>query len=133
VRGCNNFGPRQDTEKLIPKYITNLFEGKKMPVYGNGKNMREWVYVDDFCRFIFDKFEDYIPGEVYNYNGGITRDNLTLLKELFECFEYVCVRKGSDARKQFKDFNDTIEFVEDRKGHDFRYAMKSKQAPTPSR
>ena len=65
VRGCNNFGPRQDTEKLIPKYITTLMSGDKMPVYGNGQNIREWVYVVDFCFFILERLDKYESGLTY--------------------------------------------------------------------
>lgn len=125
VRGCNNFGPRQDIEKLIPKYITTLLKGGKMPVYGNGENIREWVYVTDFCFFILDKLDEYMPGEAYNYGKGITRTNLQILEEIFNCMVIFTHNKPTIDFK-YTDFANTLHFVEDRKGHDFRYAMKSK-------
>jgi len=128
VRGCNNFGPRQDEEKLIPKYITGLFRGDVMPVYGNGKNIREWVFVDDFCYFILDKAVHYSPGKVFNYGRGISRTNLEILEEIYETVKFFCRKKDCELIHKYAKFEDTITFVEDRKGHDFKYAMKSKYA-----
>lgn len=126
VRGCNNFGPRQDTEKLIPKYITTLLQNGKMPVYGNGKNIREWVYVVDFCFFILDKLIIHTPGESYNYGKGVTRTNLQILEEIFNCMQVFMSKHGELNNFKYNDFTSSLQFVEDRKGHDFRYAMKSK-------
>ena len=126
VRGCNNFGPRQDEEKLLPKYITTILEGGKMPVYGNGKNVREWVFVEDFCYFIIDRVINYSPGKVFNFGKGISRNNLEILEEVFEATKLFCRRKDCNIISSYAKFEDSIEFVEDRKGHDFRYAMKSK-------
>lgn len=130
VRGCNNFGPRQDEEKLLPKYITTLFDGGKMPVYGNGKNVREWVFVEDFCYFILDKLSNYSPGKVFNYGKGVSRNNLEILEEVYETVKLFCRRNDQDALK-YENFEDTLEYVEDRKGHDFRYAMSSKYTHPP--
>lgn len=126
VRGCNNFGPNQDPEKLMPKYITTLLKGGKMPVYGNGKNIREWVFVEDFCYFILDKVSNYAAGRVFNFGHGISRNNLEILHELFECVRLFCKRNDCDIMTTYDGFDDSIEFVEDRKGHDFKYAMRSK-------
>ena len=125
VRGCNNFGPRQDTEKLIPKYITNLLKGEKMPVYGTGTNIREWVFVDDFCLFILDRLGSYSAGKVYNYGCGVSKNNLELLNEVFNCMEQFCKKRDCKLESKFKTFEDSLQYVEDRKGHDFRYAMRS--------
>lgn len=130
VRGCNNFGPRQDHEKLMPKYITTILQGKKMPVYGSGTNIREWVFVDDFCRFILDKAMNYTSGSVYNYGCGVSRTNIDILQELYACMELFCRRKDCNLVMKYKKFEDSIEYVEDRKGHDFRYAMRSKYGYT---
>lgn len=126
VRGCNNFGPRQDTEKLLPKYITTLLTGGKMPVYGNGKNIREWVFVEDFCYFILDRLVNYSPGKVFNYGKGVSRNNLEILEEIFEATKLFCKRKDCDIICKYAKFEDSLTYVEDRKGHDFRYAMISK-------
>jgi len=128
VRGCNNFGPRQDEEKLLPKYITNLLRGDVMPVYGNGKNIREWVFVEDFCHFILDKAFRYAPGRVFNYGKGVSRNNLEILDEIYETVKFFCRKKDCELIHKYAKFEDTIEFVEDRKGHDFKYAMSSKYA-----
>lgn len=125
VRGCNNFGPRQDTEKLIPKYITTLIQGGKMPVYGNGQNVREWVYVTEFCFFILEKLVTYDPGIAYNYGRGLTQSNLQVLQEVFNCVQFFMAKREPNNFK-YTNFKDSLQFVEDRKGHDFRYAMKSK-------
>jgi dTDP-glucose 4,6-dehydratase len=124
VRGCNNFGPRQDTEKLIPKYITTLLQGGTMPVYGTGQNVREWVYVTEFCFFILDKLTTYKPGNVYNYGKGIARTNLQVLEEVFYCTQFF-IAKREPNNFNYTNFKNTLQFVEDRKGHDFRYAMRS--------
>jgi dTDP-glucose 4,6-dehydratase len=126
VRGCNNFGPRQDEEKLLPKYITGLFRGDVMPVYGNGKNIREWVFVEDFCYFILDRAINYAPGKVFNYGKGVSRNNLEILDEVYETVKFFCRKKDCELIRKYAKFEDTITFVEDRKGHDFKYAMRSK-------
>jgi len=125
VRGCNNFGPRQDTEKLIPKYITTLFNGEKMPVYGNGQNIREWVFVTEFCFFILEKLTSYTPGIAYNYGKGITRTNLQVLEEVFNCVQFFMAKREPN-KFNYTSFKNSLQFVGDRKGHDFRYAMRSK-------
>ncbi len=108
TRSSNNFGPNQFPEKLIPLFITNLLEGKKVPVYGNGKNIRDWIYVKDNCNAIIKVMEKGTKGETYNIGGGTEKTNL-------EITEFILTELGKG--KQF------IEFVEDRKGHDKRYAL----------
>jgi len=108
TRSSNNFGPYQHPEKLIPLFVTNLLEGKKVPIYGSGKNVRDLIYVLDNCEAIDTILHKGIAGETYNIAGRNEISNLevtnTILSEL-----------GKDAS--------WIEFVNDRPGHDFRYAM----------
>lgn len=105
----NNYGPRQNSEKLIPKIIKSVREGIKVPIYGNGKNIRDWLYVDDHCEAIWDILTRGKDGESYNVGGDCELNNLQIL-------DRVCQAMGKDPA-------DFITFVEDRKGHDFRYAI----------
>jgi len=112
TRSSNNYGPHQFPEKLIPLFITNLLRGKKVPVYGTGLNVRDWLYVDDNCEGIETVLLKGKPGEIYNIGGGEERTNLDLTKMLL---------------KHLKKSEDHIQFVEDRKGHDFRYSLDCKK------
>jgi dTDP-glucose 4,6-dehydratase len=107
TRCSNNYGTHHFPEKLIPLFITNLIEGKKVPVYGNGMNVRDWLHVDDHCRGIYAALMNGSSGEVYNIGGGreLTNNEITSL---------ILGAMGADAT--------SIEFVEDRKGHDLRYS-----------
>ena len=108
TRCSNNYGTHHFPEKLIPLFITNLLEGKKVPVYGNGKNVRDWLHVDDHCRGIFKVLQNGKSGETYNIGGGRELNNLEITKLILEAMD-------SDES--------SIEHVEDRKGHDFRYSV----------
>ncbi|MCL7414127.1 MAG: dTDP-glucose 4,6-dehydratase [ANME-2 cluster archaeon] len=108
TRCTNNFGPYQYPEKLIPLFITNLMEGKKVPVYGTGLNVRDWIYVDDHCSGINFVFNHGDSGEIYNIGGGSELTNLEITHRILEML-------GKDES--------SIEFVEDRKGHDLRYSL----------
>jgi dTDP-glucose 4,6-dehydratase len=108
TRSVNNFGPYQLPEKLIPKAITNLILGRKIPVFGNGQQMREWIYVDDNCDGIWRALIDGKSGEIYNLTSGNCLRNIDLLGSILSFF-----RKGEDH----------IEYVADRPGHDFRYSV----------
>lgn len=109
TRCCNNYGPRQFPEKLIPLFITNLMEDKKVPVYGDGKQVREWIHVDDHCRAVDHIIEHGVPGEIYNIGSGVgDMTNLDITYRLLGLM--------------FKD-ESHIEYVEDRKGHDRRYSI----------
>jgi dTDP-glucose 4,6-dehydratase len=108
TRSSNNFGPRQHPEKLIPKLIQRAWEGKSLPIYGDGSNIREWIYVEDNCRAIETVRKDGNIGEVYNIGSGEERTNLEVAHEVLDSVD-------ADA--------DLIEFVEDRPGHDQRYAL----------
>jgi len=108
TRCSNNYGTHHFPEKLIPLFITNLLEGKKVPVYGNGKNVRDWLHVDDHCRGIYAALMKGKSGEVYNIGGGRELTNLEITHLILEAM-------GADES--------SIEYVEDRKGHDLRYSV----------
>ena len=108
TRCSNNYGSHHFPEKLIPLFVTNLLEGKKVPVYGNGKNVRDWLHVDDHCRGIHKVLMNGRAGEVYNIGGGRELNNLEITHLILEAM-------GKDES--------SIEYVEDRKGHDLRYSV----------
>ena len=108
TRCTNNYGPYQFPEKLIPFFTTNLLQGKKVPVYGTGRNVRDWLYVIDHCRAIDFILQHGEPGEIYNIGGGAERTNLDITRKILELL-------GEDESM--------IEYVPDRKGHDFRYSL----------
>ena len=108
TRSSNNFGPRQHKEKLIPKMIQRAVRGESLPLYGDGSNIREWTYVLDNCRAVLTVLDKGTPGEVYNIGSGDERANLDVVRSIIEAV---------DASE------DLIEFVEDRPGHDQRYAL----------
>ncbi len=108
TRCTNNFGPYQYPEKLIPLFITNLIENKKVPVYGTGKNVRDWICVIDHCKAVDFVLHNGVPGEIYNIGGGAERSNIEITKKIIKIL-------GADESM--------IEYVEDRKGHDFRYSL----------
>jgi dTDP-glucose 4,6-dehydratase len=108
TRCSNNYGPFHFPEKLIPLFITNLILGLKLPVYGNGKNVRDWLHVDDHCRGIYKVLIGGRSGEIYNIGGGREVSNIELTKIILD----------------FMDLDESyIDFVQDRKGHDFRYSV----------
>jgi len=108
TRCCNNYGPYQFPEKLIPLFTTNLLDGNKVPLYGDGQNVRGWIHVDDHCRGIQLVVEQGKPGFVYHVNGDTELTNTELTRELLE----IC---GAGW--------DMVTPVEDRKGHDRRYSL----------
>ncbi len=108
TRCSNNFGPYQFPEKVIPLFVNNLLEGKKVPLYGDGRNVRDWLHVLDHCEAICRVLDEGKPGEAYNIGGNNERSNLELTKMLIE----LCGRDES-----------FIEQVPDRLGHDMRYAI----------
>lgn len=108
TRCTNNFGPYQYPEKLIPLFITNLMDNRKVPVYGSGMNVRDWIHVDDHCLGIDFVLNNGNAGEVYNIGGGSELTNLDITHRILAALD--------------KD-ESMIEYVEDRKGHDFRYSL----------
>jgi dTDP-glucose 4,6-dehydratase len=112
VRSSNNFGPYQYPEKVIPLFITNLAEGEKVPLYGKGKNVRDWLFVLDNCEAIDTVLHKGKPGEIYNVASGNEMTNIELTKRILASLD--------------KD-ESYIEYVEDRKGHDLRYSLDAKK------
>jgi len=110
TRCSNNLGPRQFPEKVIPLFVTNLIRGKKVPLYGDGLNVRDWLHVDDHCSAVLAVFERGTSGHVYNVGGDNERSNFELTMTILEL-----MGKGEEM----------IEYVEDRLGHDRRYAIDS--------
>jgi dTDP-glucose 4,6-dehydratase len=108
TRTTNNFGPHQYPEKVIPLFITNLMEGKKVPLYGTGKNIRDWIYVVDNCEAIWFAAEKGKIGDVYNIGGGNEKENIEITNSIL--------------KEMDKDKSD-IEYVKDRLGHDWRYSL----------
>ena len=108
TRCSNNYGTHHFPEKLIPLFITNLLEGKKVPVYGTGENVRDWLHVDDHCRGIYQVLMNGRSGEVYNIGGGRELTNNEITSLILEAM-------GADES--------SIKYVEDRKGHDLRYSV----------
>jgi dTDP-glucose 4,6-dehydratase len=108
TRSSNNFGPRQHGEKLIPKLIDRAARGESLPIYGDGSNVREWTYVRDNCRAIRMVLDEGVPGEIYNVGSGHEYTNLDVARAVLDSV-------GASE--------DLIEFVEDRPGHDQRYAL----------
>ena len=110
TRCTNNYGPKQFPEKLIPKTIILALNNKKIPIYGNGKNVRDWIFVDDHCDVIIDVLSKGKSGESYNISAGNVIDNITIIKKILTII-------GKPL--------ENVVFVEDRPGHDFRYSMDS--------
>lgn len=121
-RCCNNYGPYQFPEKLIPLVADQVLQGKTVPVYGDGKNMREWIYVRDHCRAIDLLVNEGRAGKVYNIGTGEEKSNIELVKLIIRLLKKMV--PADDARSQHIN-NNLITFVADRKGHDFRYALDS--------
>ena len=108
IRSSNNFGPYQYPEKIMPLFVTNLMEDKKVPVYGTGKNIRDWIYVIDNCEGIEFIWQNGKIGEIYNVGGGNEKPNTEITKIILK-------EMGKDESY--------IEYVKDRPGHDFRYSL----------
>jgi len=116
VTNCsNNYGPYQFPEKLIPLMILNAVEGKRLPVYGDGQNVRDWLYVTDHCAAIRRVLAQGRPGQTYNIGGGCERRNLDVVRA-------ICAALG-EFRPKAGGYESQIEFVRDRPGHDRRYAI----------
>jgi dTDP-glucose 4,6-dehydratase len=109
TRSSNNYGPRQHPEKFIPRIITRLMSGRKIPVYGRGKNIRDWIYVKDSCEAIMLLLKGRHSG-AYNISSGVSMSNVDLAREVIR----IMGKQPSD-----------IQFVDDRKGHDFKYSINS--------
>lgn len=112
TRCSNNYGPFQYPEKIIPLFVTNLIQKKKLPMYGSGSNIREWIHVEDHCRGIELVISNGKSGEIYNIGSGNEITNLELARLIL---------------KEMDEDESRIEFVNDRQGHDFRYSVSSER------
>lgn len=118
ITNCsNNYGPYQFPEKLIPLMVLNIIEEKPLPVYGDGGNVRDWLYVIDHCDAIMKVLEKGRPGETYNIGGGAERENIQIVHMLCDLLDARLGRSGKKSSRQL------IHFVTDRPGHDRRYAI----------
>ncbi len=115
---CNNFGPYQFPEKLIPKIISNILSNKPLPIYSKGQNSREWIYVDDHCNALYQIYKKGKIGESYNVGSNINLKNINVVNNILK----VLKNKGFKIGKKVR-----IKFVKDRPGHDFRYSLNSKK------
>jgi dTDP-glucose 4,6-dehydratase len=113
---CNNFGPNQYPEKLIPTIIYNILNHKPIPIYGKGRNVREWIYVKDHCKALITIAENGIVGESYNIGSGIVLNNIQIVKKIISIFKKISSNKNIKSE---------IRLVKDRPGHDFRYCLDS--------
>ena len=118
VTNCsNNYGPKQHPEKLIPKLIYNIINNRTLPIYGDGKNSREWIFVEDHCKALFEVFKNGKIGEFYNIGSNKNNNNLEITKKLL-----TIASKHINIGNKVK-----IRFIKDRPGHDKRYALNSKK------
>jgi dTDP-glucose 4,6-dehydratase len=122
ISNCsNNYGPFQYPEKLIPLVILNALEGKPLPVYGDGKQRRDWLYVEDHCEAIYEILRNGSVGETYNIGGGVERENIDIIRLICQYLDLLAPRPGGQL------YETLITFVVDRAGHDRRYAISSKK------
>ena len=115
---CNNYGPYQFPEKLIPKMIVNIFNNKELPIYARGNNSREWIHVNDHCEALLTLYLKGKSGENYNVGSGKNLRNIDLVKKILKVCKDLRINIGKKSK---------IKFVKDRPGHDFRYALNSKK------
>jgi dTDP-glucose 4,6-dehydratase len=119
TNGSNTFGPYQYPEKLIPRMIINALGGRALPVYGAGKNVRDWLHVDDHAEAIHRVAEDGAVGERYTIGGGAERNNIDVVRKICSILDQIAPDPSQGSYERL------IAFVEDRAGHDFRYAVDS--------
>ena len=113
---CNNYGPYQFPEKLIPKVILNIFNNKPLPIYAKGQNSREWIHVHDHCEALLKLYLKGKSGESYNVGTGKNMKNIDLVKKILSVSKKMKIKIGKNSK---------VKFVKDRPGHDFRYALNS--------
>ena len=118
----NNYGPYQFPEKLIPLTILNAMNGREIPVYGRGENIRDWLYVDDHIAGLIAAFERGVPGETYNFGGSSERKNIEVVRQICTILDQLRPDAKSGPRSRL------IRFVADRPGHDLRYAIDPSKA-----
>ncbi len=130
ISNCsNNYGPYQFPEKLIPLMILNALEGKKLPVYGDGLNVRDWLYVEDHCSAIYSIIRNGRLGETYNIGGENEETNINVVNKICEILEALYPLKENtfiqiqNSKSKIQNYKELITFVKDRPGHDRRYAI----------
>jgi len=131
ITNCsNNYGPYQFPEKLIPLMILNAREAKPLPIYGDGRNVRDWIYVDDHCAGVLRALERGRPGEKYNLGGGNERTNLEIVDAICALVERTLPAAANPAlqARGLRDYRELKTFVADRPGHDRRYAIDAGKA-----
>ncbi len=121
----NNYGPYQFPEKLIPLMVCRALSGRTLPVYGRGEQVRDWLYVEDHCAGLLSVLKEGIPGEKYNLGGGVERSNLEVVELVCDLLEGIAPAGDNPAMTKIglSRYEELITFVEDRPGHDFRYAI----------
>ena len=118
VSNCtNNYGPHQHEEKLSPLVITKALKNENLPIYGDGKNIRDWLYVEDHCEAIMKILESGKPGETYNIGGNCEKSNLEVVDEICKILD------SKNPKQNGSSYSEQIKFVKDRPGHDFRYSL----------
>ena len=115
---CNNYGPFQFPEKLIPKIISNILTGKELPLYAKGKNSREWIHVEDHCEALFRLYLKGKIGESYNVGSAVNLQNIDFVKKILKIFKNMKIKIEKKSK---------IKFIKDRPGHDVNYALNSKK------
>ncbi len=126
ITNCsNNYGPYQFPEKLIPLMVLNALEGKPLPIYGNGRNIRDWLFVEDHCEGLLRVLQDGAPGEKYNLGGRSERSNLEVVEAVCHILDELlpCESNPVLAERGIRQYEDLKAFVTDRPGHDFRYGI----------
>ena len=126
ITNCsNNFGPYQFPEKLIPLMVLNALEGKPLPIYGNGQNVRDWLFVEDHCEGLLQVLQRGVPGEKYNLGGQSERSNVDVVDAICHVLDkcFPCSSNPILVERGIAKYADLKTFVTDRPGHDFRYAI----------
>jgi dTDP-glucose 4,6-dehydratase len=131
ITNCsNNYGPYQFPEKLIPLTILNAIEGKALPIYGDGGNVRDWLYVEDHCSGILEVLKQGIPGQKYNIGGGNERTNVQVVDKICAVLDEVLPSSQNQALDGLSSYSQLKTFVTDRPGHDRRYAIDATKIRT---
>lgn len=131
VTNCsNNYGPYQLPEKLIPLMIVNALRGSTLPVYGNGQQIRDWIYVDDHVRGLFEVLCKGVIGETYCMGGNNEKTNLDVVDDICRILDDVSPKKAMSANGEGESYRSQISFVSDRPGHDYRYAINNSKIKT---
>jgi dTDP-glucose 4,6-dehydratase len=126
ITNCsNNYGPYQFPEKLIPLMVLNALEGKPLPIYGNGQNIRDWLFVEDHCEGLLRVLQDGAPGQKYNLGGRSERSNLEVVEAVCHILDELlpCESNPVLVERGIRQYEDLKAFVTDRPGHDFRYGI----------